>query len=197
MDEFKAKRDDFILNEQPEVVDEKLVNEELDKIIVSIPSVVESDISKPDERNHVKDLNQAFHQKIRKQINDRDLQYTNLLKHYLTVSKVRNWGKEIFKGLFLCSLIFSLVYVSICEAKILNMLYLSNDINQMISAIPIFITAITGFVSAVIAIPLVITKYLFNSDEDNSIAKIILHTQKHDMSGRKLLEHMPINNNYE
>ena len=36
--------------------------------------------------------------------------------------------------------------------------------------------------------PLIITKYLFNSDEEKYIADIISHTQEHDMSSKELLE---------
>ena len=42
-----------------------------------------------------------------------------------------------------------------------------------------------GFVSAIITIPTTITKYLFSTSEDENITQIILHTQEHDVSGRK------------
>lgn len=55
----------------------------------------------------------------------------------------------------------------------------------MANAIPLLITAIVGFVSAIISIPLTITKYLFSTKEDEYITNIILHTQEHDTSGRQ------------
>lgn len=54
--------------------------------------------------------------------------------------------------------------------------------------LPAFITAIAGYISAVIAVPLVITKYLFNSEEEKYIAEIVKHTQEHDLAGRKILK---------
>ena len=42
-----------------------------------------------------------------------------------------------------------------------------------------------GFVSAIITIPTTITKYLFSTTEDENITEIILHTQEHDVNGRK------------
>lgn len=59
------------------------------------------------------------------------------------------------------------------------------DIQQLIDAIPLFITSIIGLVFAVIAIPIAITKYLFSTKEDKNITDIILHTQEHDTSGRQ------------
>lgn len=37
----------------------------------------------------------------------------------------------------------------------------------------------------IIAIPIAITKYLFSTKEDENITNIILHTQRHDSSGRQ------------
>lgn len=42
-----------------------------------------------------------------------------------------------------------------------------------------------GFVSAIITIPVTITKYLFSTEEDKNITQIILHTQDHDTTGRQ------------
>ena len=59
---------------------------------------------------------------------------------------------------------------------------------RLVRLLPAFITAIAGYISAVIAVPLVITKYLFNSEEEKYIAEIVKHTQEHDLAGRKILK---------
>lgn len=58
-------------------------------------------------------------------------------------------------------------------------------INEIIESMPLLITAIVGFVSSIISIPVAITKYLFSTKEDENITQIILHTQDHDTNGRQ------------
>ncbi len=59
---------------------------------------------------------------------------------------------------------------------------------QLISAVPVFVTAFGAFISSIVAVPLSVTKYLFSTCEDEYITQIISHTQEHDLSGRKLLK---------
>lgn len=49
------------------------------------------------------------------------------------------------------------------------------------------ISCLISFSSVLIAIPLIITKYLFNNKEDKRISGIILHTQEHDINGKKIM----------
>ena len=65
---------------------------------------------------------------------------------------------------------------------------LKADTEQIVRSVPALVTAIAGFASTVIAIPLTITKYLFSTDEDKYITTIISHTQEHDLSSRKILK---------
>ena len=69
--------------------------------------------------------------------------------------------------------------------KVSNKFISQGTIEQLIEAIPLFITSIVGLVSVIIAIPIAITKYLFSTKEDENITKIILHTQEHDTTGRQ------------
>lgn len=55
----------------------------------------------------------------------------------------------------------------------------------MVESLPLLVTSMVGFVSAIITIPVTITKYLFSTKEDENITQIILHTQEHDTSGRQ------------
>lgn len=126
-----------------------------------------------------------FRRNTKKQITNRDKEYTDLLSHFVTITRVRNILKEIFKWSFYIALIISVV-VLVCMTKSIFNKYVENaNIQQMIESIPLLITSIVGFVSVIITIPVTITKYLFSTKEDEYITQIILHTQDHDTSGRE------------
>lgn len=81
-----------------------------------------------------------------------------------------------------------LITLNITIVAIVIVLLIKCNSSELIDSIPVLITAITGFASSIIAIPLSITKYLFSTQEDEYITKIISHTQEHDSSGRKILK---------
>lgn len=125
---------------------------------------------------------------LEEEIVNRDRKYTELLDNYLMITKRRNNIKEFHKWLFfwivilLCFIIIYLVY------KTINYLLSAKDYSIMLQAIPIFITAFASCITAIIAIPITITNFLFNTKEDDNIAKIIQHMQDHDMAGMSLFK---------
>lgn len=125
---------------------------------------------------------------LEKEIVKRDKKYSELLDNYIMITKKRNSIKEWHKWIFFwlvvvsCGVVIFLVYKTI--SKILK----SEDYSVIIQSIPVIITAFVSCVTSVIAIPLTITKFLFNTNEDDNIAKIIQHTQDHDMTGITLLK---------
>lgn len=126
-----------------------------------------------------------FRTDTKEQITIRDKEYTNLLKHFVCITRIRNYVKEICKWCF-----YLMVIVSICALVCITYLlfnkYLSTaTVEQITDAIPLLITSLVGFVSAIISIPATIAKYLFSTKEDENITQIILHTQKHDTTGRQ------------
>ena len=66
---------------------------------------------------------------------------------------------------------------------------ISRNDNNLYNLIAI-VSSLISFSSVIISIPLIITKYLFSSKEDKRIASIILHTQKHDLNGKKIIRHL-------
>ncbi len=118
----------------------------------------------------------------------RDKKYTELLQNYLSITKIRNTVKEIHKWIFFWLVIIACGVVIYLVCKTLNHLLASEDYSVILQSIPIFITAIVSCVTAVIAIPLAITNFLFNTKEDDNIAGIIQHMQEHDMAGITLLK---------
>lgn len=147
------------------------------KTFISVLQDSDNDSSTQDDK--------IFRRNTKKQITNRDKEYTDLLSHFVTITRVRNILKEIFKWSFYIALIISVV-VLVCMTKSIFNKYVENaNIQQMIESIPLLITSIVGFVSVIITIPVTITKYLFSTKEDEYITKIILHTQDHDTSGRE------------
>lgn len=147
------------------------------KTFISVLQDSDNDSSTQDDK--------IFRRNTKKQITNRDKEYTDLLSHFVTITRVRNILKEIFKWSFYIALIISVV-VLVCMTKSIFNKYVENaNIQQMIESIPLLITSIVGFVSVIITIPVTITKYLFSTKEDEYITQIILHTQDHDTSGRE------------
>lgn len=117
------------------------------------------------------------------QIARRDIYYTTLLKDHQKLTKARGICKEIHKWLF-----FWLMVAASCVAiyyihKTLSVVLNSEDINIVVDSIPLIITALVSFISTIIAVPLTIVKFLFNTKEDDNITTLIQHTQDHDSAG--------------
>ncbi len=147
------------------------------KTFISVLQDSDNDSSTQDDK--------IFRRNTKEQITNRDKEYTDLLSHFVTITRVRNILKEIFKWSFYIALIISVVVLVCMTKSIFNKYVEKASIQQMIESIPLLITSIVGFVSAIIAIPVTITKYLFSTKEDEYITQIILHTQDHDTSGRE------------
>ncbi len=134
------------------------------------------------------DSDNDFDAESQKQILKRDEHYTDLLEHYVKTTKERNSSKEKYKWGYFIVIMCLLVLLNVAIATTIVVLLVKCDSAELISAVPVFITAIAGFASSIIAIPVTITKYLFSTDEDKYITDIISHTQEHDLSSRKILK---------
>lgn len=133
----------------------------------------------------------TFRNKTTEEITRRDKFYSDILEHFVSVTKTRNYLKEFFKWLFLCVLIAAILQLTNGLVGLFQRYITDATISEITEAIPLFITSIVSFVSVVIAIPLTITKYLFSTTEDENITQIILHTQNHDISGRQWVQPTP------
>lgn len=126
----------------------------------------------------------TFRKETKQEIINRDKKYTELLNHFVSITQVRNILKECFKWLFYLVIMGSIITLTVLTCVIVKKYMSSANIEQIVESMPLLITAIVGFVSTIITIPIAITKYLFSTKEDENITQIILHTQKHDTSGR-------------
>ena len=53
---------------------------------------------------------ELFRNKVTKEITERDIEYTQLLSHFVYITKIRNCLKEFFKWVFLIVIISSIVF---------------------------------------------------------------------------------------
>lgn len=127
----------------------------------------------------------TFRKSATTQITKRDEKYTELLTHFVDITKIRNGLKEFFKWTFYLVIIISIIALVVITCSLFHKYISSAKIEQIIESLPLLITSMVGFVSAIITIPVTITKYLFSTKEDENITQIILHTQEHDTSGRQ------------
>lgn len=127
----------------------------------------------------------TFRKNTTEQITNRDSKYTELLSHFVRITKIRNGLKEFFKWSFYLTIISSIITLTVITYSLFKMYISSAEINQIIDSLPLLISSLVGFVSVIITIPVTITKYLFSTKEDDNITQIILHTQEHDVNGRK------------
>ena len=127
-------------------------------------------------------------QKLENEIKKRDEDYTRLLDNYVCITNVRNIAKEIHKWVFFWLIIVAGFFVMRYSYKILNKVLSVKDVEYLIDCIPLVISGIVSFVSTIIAIPLTITKFLFNTQEDDNITNVIKHTQDHDSSALTLFK---------
>lgn len=117
------------------------------------------------------------------QIATRDVYYTDLLKNHLTLTTIRGYTKEIHKWLFFWLVVIAGALSVFYIIRVFNRVLASEDVKVMIEAIPIIIASLVSLVSTVIAVPTTISKFLFNTKEDDNITNLIQHTQDHDSAG--------------
>lgn len=126
--------------------------------------------------------------KIQTQIVARDKKYTELLNAYTRITKARFWLKEIHKWFFFWLVIAASVVCLSVSYNLINKVLKEDSVQVIIDAVPAILAAFTAFVSTVIAVPLTITQFLFNTKEDDNITTLIQHTQDHDVSGINMLK---------
>ncbi len=129
----------------------------------------------------------VFRNNTKDEIEKRDGKYTELLNHFVTLTRIRNYCKELFKWSFLILVIILVFMLGRIVSKIFNKYMSLDEIDKIVDSIPLLITSLVGFVSTIIAIPITITKYLFSTKEDKNITNLILHTQVHDTGARDWL----------
>ena len=120
---------------------------------------------------------------IEEEITRRDKEYSDLLESYVRISKIRNVIKEVHKWIFFWLVIVAGIFSLSRAHGVITRILGNDDLSFIVNAIPIIITAFVTSASTIIAIPLAITNFLFNTKEDDNITDIVKHTQEHDATG--------------
>lgn len=126
--------------------------------------------------------NISLESQLEVQIEARDILYTTLLEDYRNITRKRNSKKERYKWIFFWLIVVAAAYVNVCFGLAIFRVLLIEDVEMLISAIPVLITAFVALLSSIVTIPLTITRFLFNEKEDDNITKTIHKTQQHDKS---------------
>lgn len=120
----------------------------------------------------------------------RDSSYTELLGNYVKLTKRRNKLKEFHKWVFFWLIIFACAAFGYFLIRFVinsaNCLLLEQQFTS--DTLIAFVSALASLITVIVSIPIIITKYLFNTNEDDNIAKIIMGTQQHDSDEIPLLE---------
>lgn len=122
------------------------------------------------------------------QILERDKKYTELLNSYTTITKFRLVCKEVHKWLFFWMVITASVLCLVISYRLINIILEQDSVDAIVDAFPALLSAFTAFIATVVAVPLTIAQFLFNTGEDDNITKLIQHTQDHDVSGIDVLK---------
>lgn len=122
------------------------------------------------------------------QLEARGILYTSLLENYTNITNVRNILKEIHKWLFFWAIIGVGGIITIAGVLIILKVLSYEDERMFLDSLPILITTFVSFLSVIIGVPLTITNFLFNVEEDKNITSTIHATQKHDYKEIQLLK---------
>ncbi|MBQ9728012.1 MAG: hypothetical protein IJV85_00270 [Clostridia bacterium] len=122
------------------------------------------------------------------EIERREVLYTKLLQDYSSITKKRNSLKEIHKWVFFWIIMIAGGIVSYFCYKVISRVLAIKETEQFIKSFPVIATVFISFLSTIVGIPLTITKFLFNAQEDENITHTIQCTQAHDFEEVKLLK---------
>lgn len=124
---------------------------------------------------------------IMQRMAERELQYTQLTHNYVVINYKRYKYKEIHKWAFFWTMIAILLFVTVVFGIIAIKVAIAPT-EEIVNRIPILLGAYTSFISTIIAIPLLIGKYLFNKTEEADMGKIIENMQNYDRKGQELFK---------
>lgn len=120
--------------------------------------------------------------------------YSQLLKGYTThlcaTLKFKRIAKMIFFGVVTLLLLVTASLLAVVVWHICTRVQVTEveDISVIMSLVAALISAFGAFMSAIIVLPKIVAKYLFNRGEEESIANIVGNMQQYDRDIRDRLE---------
>lgn len=124
---------------------------------------------------------------IMKRMAEREQQYTKLTENFVKINYNRYKYKEFHKWIFFWTMLAILIFIAVIFGVIAVKISQA-PADQIISHIPVLLGAYASFISAIIAIPLLIGKYLFNKTEEADLGKFVENMQDYDRKGQELFK---------
>ena len=90
---------------------------------------------------------ETFRKQTTKEITRRDKFYSNILEHFISITKTRNYIREFFKWLFLCALIAAIIQLTDGLSELFQRYATDATISEITEAIPLFITSIVRWLT--------------------------------------------------
>lgn len=130
---------------------------------------------------------ELLHKSDTSNLSEHNKQYTELLKAYVEDFKENSKNKrknkeKLFK---IAKLLLFFIPTTTIILMFVILFCLANNKVSILDAIPELIVALTTLLGTFMTIPKMITKYLFNKDEEEHLAKIIGKIQKYDRDIRE------------
>ena len=125
---------------------------------------------------------ELLHKSDTSSLSEHNEQYTQLLQAYVKDFEENAIIKRMNKEILFIIAMKLLVFVPTATIILMFVILfcLANNKVNILDVIPELIAALTTLLGTFMAIPKMITKYLFNKDEENHLAKIISKIQKYD-----------------
>jgi len=124
---------------------------------------------------------------IIKMMAEREQHYTKLTENFVKINYNRYKFKEFHKWAFFWTMLFILIFVTIIFGVIA--IKISRiPVERIMNHIPVLLGAYASFISTIIAIPLLIGKYLFNKSEEADLGKFVENMQTYDRKGQELFK---------
>lgn len=120
----------------------------------------------------------------KQQLKARDEIYTNLLKDFYGIYVERQEQKEIHKWDFYSFTMKGSAWVIGVLLIVMFSLSIKIDKSNVGALIPPLVVSIVSLISTLIAIPTIISKYLFNPNEDKEVVNMIASIQEKDLQNR-------------
>lgn len=124
---------------------------------------------------------------IMQRMAEREHQYTKLTENFVKINYNRYKFKEFHKWVFFWTMLAILIFIAIIFG-IIAIKVSQAPADQIIGHIPVLLGAYASFISAIIAIPLLIGKYLFNKTEEADLGKFVENMQDYDRKGQELFK---------
>ena len=118
---------------------------------------------------------------------EREDYYTKLTENFVSINYKRYKYKEFHKWVFFWVMTVIMVFVTVIFG-IIAVKTVRTSAEEFVKHLPVLLGSYASFISTIIAVPLLIGKYLFNKTEEADLSKIVENMQEYDRKGQELFQ---------